>query len=169
MMVFMNRKTLYVLLLLGAVGCNSDNEKHDESLPKTEYPAVLITEATPQRVADLTIIIHALEAYKKDHRSYPVSDKSGRQWSGVYNGTLGNAEDWIGGLVPEYLVVLPRDPRGSDSPYPQYLYKSNGAHYKLISRNPTDCAEVKALYPNLIDPKRGCRAYGYWTPRAARW
>lgn len=168
-MDFFNRKFLYFVALLGVAGCNDLDDQVEESSPKTEYPPVLITEATPQRVIDLTTIIYALEAYKRDHRSYPLSVGSGRQWSGVNNGVVGNAEDWIGGLVPRYLHVLPRDPRGSDSSYPQYIYKSNGAHYKLISRNPSDCEKVKVLYPYLIDRKRGCRAYGYWTPKAAMW
>jgi hypothetical protein len=72
-------------------------------------------------------------------------------------------------LVPEYLEQLPRDPRGNDVPDQQYLYRSDGKDYKLISHSPEDYTFVRASRPELIDPVREGWAYGFWTEGAVGW
>lgn len=121
-------------------------------------------------VRDLLDIVYALERYKKDHRSYPISSAGTTGWDSVINRAGESRENWIKGLVPDYIEKLPRDPRLLDNSDQQYLYMSNGANYKLIAYNPSNCGAVKNSYPLLIDPKRrGCQAYGFWTKRASRW
>lgn len=52
-----------------------------------------------------------------------------------------NGGNWIPGLAPTYISVLPRDPRGGTSQIQPtcggwqaaYLYLSNGTNYKLLS------------------------------------
>lgn len=135
--------------------------------PKTVQPMPIIDSSTPQRVLDLVSLTIALEQYKIDHRSYPVSSNSGKGWDGLYTKYGESSENWIKGLTPNYIEVLPRDPRKNTSTSQQYLYRSNGANYKLLAFY--DCHEISNLYPEMIDPKRKCLAYGYWTPRASHW
>lgn len=120
-------------------------------------------------VRDLLEIVHALERYKADHWSYPISSAGTKGWDGIISDFGESREDWIRGLVPNYLDKLPRDPRMLDSGAQQYLYMSNGANYKLIVRRPSNCELVKLSYPSLVDPRRGCRAFGFWTDGAVRW
>jgi hypothetical protein len=135
-------------------------------IPVTQYPAPDIDQSTPQRVRDLVKIIYALERYKLDNRQYPISSAG---YDGIYTNHGVASQQWIAGLVPKYLDRLPSDPRNSSSGDEQYMYRSNGANYKLIAHNPDDCEKIKQLFPTLIDPSRDCWAYGFWTKNAARW
>lgn len=120
-------------------------------------------------VRDLLEIAYALERYKRDHWSYPISSAGTKAWDGIKSNFGESREDWIRGLVPHYLDKLPRDPRMLDNGIQQYLYMSDGANYKLIAFKPSNCHLVKSSYPSLIDPKRGCQAYGFWSEGAASW
>lgn len=148
-------------------GCEKKTRQvSDQVTPKTQYPAPEITESTPQRVRDLTAIIYALEKYKLDNRKYPISSNG---YDGLHTDYGRASEKWIEGLVPKYLDKLPSDPRKNESGNDQYIYRSNGANYKLIAHNPDDCEQVKKLFPNIVDPLRDCWAYGFWTKKAAYW
>jgi hypothetical protein len=56
-----------------------------------------------------------------------------------------------------------------DEPTEQYLYRSDGRDYKLVSHRPARCEIIRRMKPVLIDPVRGCNAVGYWTKGAADW
>jgi 2-polyprenyl-3-methyl-5-hydroxy-6-metoxy-1,4-benzoquinol methylase len=118
------------------------------------------------RIADLRTVCAALEAYRSKHNSYPLS-RGG--WDGLRTSWGLSSPEWIPGLVPRYLRTLPRDPRGDNDPEHQYLYRSDGTNYKLISHSPDDIPVVKALRPELIDPARENWAYGFWTDGAVLW
>jgi hypothetical protein len=127
-----------------------------------------------RRIAHLTDLRNALEAYRKDHQLYPETPASA--WLGLYNGWGGESSDWIPGLAPRYIAVLPRDPRRNADPFGQYLYRSDGADFKLLTLYPGyDCLQVTTARPDLADPLRGgkgpyrCHAFGYWSPGAAAW
>jgi|SRR5690554_2758053 len=137
--------------------------------PKTKQTVIDPEEARFSRVSDLGLIAYALEKYKIKYRVYPISSDGGQGWDGLYSDYGLSRVDWIEGLVPEFLPALPRDPRMLNYGSLHYLYRSNGAHYKLISHSPDDCNEVFKVYPQIIDPARHCWAYGYWTHQAARW
>lgn len=138
-------------------------------VPTTVQKIEPITSKTPQRVADLTKIAIALERYKHRYRRYPESSNSGRGWDGIFTKYGESKENWIDGLVPEFLDALPRDPRMHTSASAQYYYKSTGANYKLIAHNADDCEAIYRSHPYLIDHKRVCWAYGFWTPRGSEW
>ncbi len=121
---------------------------------------------TARRIADLRQLQLALELYYDSNNSYP---NSGGNWDGLYTCWGDSGPNWIAGLAPTYIPVLPRDPRNHTACGEQYIYNSNGADYKLISHSPEECSEVKAKYSNLIDPSRDCWAYGYWTSGAQTW
>ncbi len=81
-----------------------------------------------QRVANLRVLRDALTAYHIDNGSYPSS--SG--WQGTACGA-----NYVTGLTPNYIRVLPKDPTcgasncvGGSSK--DFLYNSNGTDYKLI-------------------------------------
>jgi hypothetical protein len=63
--------------------------------------------------------------------------------------------------------ALPRDPRLSTDPLFQYLYRSDGTDYKLISHG--TCEPFNVSHRWMIDPKRNCFAIGIWTPGAKAW
>ncbi|UUA71430.1 type II secretion system protein GspG [Cellvibrio sp. QJXJ] len=157
-----------ILFLISFISAceKGSNKTSDQIIPVTQYPAPEINESTPQRIRDLTEIIYALERYKLDNRQYPISSNG---YDGLYTDHGVASEQWIKGLVPKYLEKLPSDPRRTDSGNHQYIYRSNGANYKLITLNPNDCEQVKKLFPTLIDPLRDCWAYGFWTKNAALW
>lgn len=161
--------TFYVVLFTLA-GCEKRSPV-DPGIPKTMYPVVVVEDDTPQRVKDLSALTYALEKYKQDHQRYPISSNSGQGYDGLFvDEKYGESrEDWIPGLVPEYTDKLPRDPRNDSVIYHSYMYVSNGANYKLIAQRPDDCQEIKERYAQLIDPRRDCYSYGYWTPKAVNW
>jgi len=125
----------------------------------------LFPDISTRRLKDLKKIAEALELFYKKHGHYPVSEG----FDGLHTAWGKSGKDWIKGLVPNYLESLPRDPRKNDNPKKQYLYRSNGKDYKLIAHGVEDCSIVKSLHPELIDPKRDCWAYGYWTKEAEGW
>ncbi|MFH1611754.1 MAG: type II secretion system protein [bacterium] len=122
---------------------------------------------TTKRISDLKNLSLALELYyDNNNNTYPSSLGGAGVWDGLYSSWGDSTPDWIAGLAPTYVSVLPRDPRNHTNGSQQYIYRSDGNNYKLISHSPEDCAGVKAKYPNLIDPARDCWAYGYWSSGA---
>jgi len=119
-----------------------------------------------QRKDDLLQIKNALEAYRKANGKYPVSvgfDGLNSQWGN-------DSEEWISGLAPKYIPALPRDPALSEKSIPQYIYRSDGINYKLLAHgNTLSCELVARLDPELLDPLRNCRGFGYWTDGARAW
>lgn len=161
---------LFIIAFFGGllVSCESGSETN-VIVPKTTIAPIFPQDFKSQALQDLYSLTYALEQYKIKYREYPISSSSGTGWDGLYSDYGDSREDWIEGISPEFLPVLPRDPRENQIPNQQYLYKSNGAHYKLISHSPENCKEIQKNYPQLIDPRRNCWAYGYWTHKAFRW
>lgn len=117
------------------------------------------------RIQDLKKIKKALNLYYIKNNAYPKS----KEFDGFYSKWGKSGEFWIDGLVPNYLSSLPRDPRKSKNKEKQYLYKSDGKDYKLIAHSTEDCTKVKIINSTLIDPKRDCWSYGFWTKHAKYW
>lgn len=119
-----------------------------------------------QRVQDLTEIRDALEKYRQVKGSYPLS----QGFDGLYSIWGRSASDWIPGLAPTFIKKLPRDPELSEEKTPQYIYRSNGAGYKLLAHGANaSCQIASRLNPELIDPLRKCFAFGYWSEGAQGW
>ena len=136
----------------------------ETAAPVVEEPAApaQLTEFE-QRVADLLVIKSALEAYHADNGSYPDTQEA---WASVAHR---KANNWLPELVPTYLPVVPQDPGKSwNSEDAQYLYKSNGAGFKLIAHKSGDCDQLTDTSGVTKDPQRSnvqkCWAYGAWTP-----
>lgn len=177
LIIFRNAKFILTLLGFSFLMSSCDNKISSKSskdmieriIPSTVQPVEPITAFTPLRISHLTQLVIALEKYKQDHHQYPISSDYLREWDRLFNEAGDMNAAWINGLVPEYLPVLPRDPRENNIYNHQYAYKSNGAHYKLLSLYPDDCSFIKIKAPYFIDPKRDCLVYGFWTHGAADW
>lgn len=162
-------------LLLLACSKDGDIEPQEVVIPKTIQGIDANVISKYPRLADLANIAIALEKYKQDHRSYPLSSGSDtewfkKNWDSAIDDSGELKSEWINGLAPKYLPYLPVDPRRDGLQWHQYIYKSDGANYKLVVLNPEDCFAVKQEAPDFIDLRRGeCKSYGFWTPRAVRW
>ncbi len=76
-----------------------------------------VSARTARRIADLYQIRFALELYYENNNSYP---NSGGNWDG-YHSCWGDSllDNWIPGLAPNYISVLPHDPSNSTTACPQ--------------------------------------------------
>jgi len=83
----------------------------------------------PVRRAELVQLQRALELYYDSNGGYP---SSGNVYRGAvtFGGYGTGATGYIPGLVPNYISVLPLDPKGTPD---GYLYDSDGTNYKLLS------------------------------------
>jgi hypothetical protein len=117
------------------------------------------------RMDDFNTIRAALEAYRRDHLSFPMANTGSTSLGS--NGT--SNKKWIIGLVPQYLRTIPTDPLDSRMPNIQYLYLSDGTDYKIIAHGAEDAPFVVRAFPELADPARPAYAYGVWTPGAKKW
>lgn len=159
-----------VLFILEQYSYINLRSKSEEIIPKVaQQPLSEIPSDITIEVSDLLKVVYALERYKLDHWSYPISSSGGVGWDGILSGHPDNTEDWIKGLAPEYIDSLPQNPRMLVDGTRQYKYRSNGVHYKLIVYRTDNCQLIKNSYPSLVDPLRDCFSYGFWTEGAARW
>ncbi len=119
-----------------------------------------------QRKRDLAQVNAALQAYHQRYGSYPVSEGL----DGINSAWGKNSDVWISGLVPDFIPELPRDPAQSPDNIPQYLYQSDGKDYKLIAHGTLpSCTYAARTNPELVDPRRNCWAFGYWSDGARTW
>jgi len=84
-----------------------------------------------RRISDLRQVKTALEFYFDDNGTYPLSAAGSGNWGG-HCPSFGDHDEYIVGLAPDYIPVLPHDPK-FDSGYQCYVYKSNGTDYMLIT------------------------------------
>lgn len=112
-----------------------------------------------KRVADLKSIQTALEMYYEKHKAYPSTIPVGQtvaiSWGtcSAYgsHGTSGDT-GWIPGLAPEFIPVLPSDPKskGNDG---CYIYVSDGMDFKLKAHKTMEtCANNSSGTPDCNDP-----------------
>ncbi|MFA6493118.1 MAG: type II secretion system protein [Patescibacteria group bacterium] len=135
-----------------------------------------------KRIANLKAIQGSLEQYYNQKGSYP---KTATSWNGnrfnggiagcrsyVYSGvdygqgwcgitsTFGSKIDWIPGLSPTYISVLPSDPKtvdfGGGGGIGGYVYASDGNDYLLMAYGTMEtlCGDASTL--NVPDPHATC-------------
>ena len=115
--------------------------------------------------SDIRALQGALARYHDAHGKYPRSVG----FDGLFTKYGAASEDWIAGLAPEFIPRLPRDPRRTENPVEQYLYRSDGRDYKLIAHRPVSCAAFREAHREMVDPRRDCWAIGVWTPGGREW
>src|SRR5690606_9441004 len=161
---------LCFLFVLEHSGYLSLHRRGGEVIPRVvQQPLSEINPNISIEVGDLLEVAYALERYRLDNLSYPVSSSNGKQWDGYFSSYGESREDWIRGLAPKYIDKLPRDPRMLSDGTRQSIYSSDGVAYKLIVHHADNCDAIKAAYPSLVDPVRDCFAYGFWSEKFARW
>jgi len=144
----------------------TQNLPSDTTFNLYQQPTEILLAQNP-RLADLYVIVEALNKYKNDHHQYPISMDKGNRWSSIYLTEGEIKKDWIKGLVPKYIPQLPVDARQSHNKLEQYAYQSDGANYKLVSFYPPDCAAVYEALPKMVVTEGNkCLGYGFWTKRA---
>lgn len=169
---FFTRIMSFCLISVLILACAKEENDADDPIFAEVNPTVVqrvepINAFTPEHVANLTKIVIAIEKYKRKNHSYPISSASTKSWDRISTGKDDLDSEWLNVLVPEYIDSIPT--MTSDRSTPEYVYKSNGAHYKLLVLKPSDCKLVRLRKPDLVDPRRGCAAYGFWTSQATRW
>lgn len=116
------------------------------------------------RKSDLKQLQIALELYFENNNGYPSTNSV---WYSSESGDISpdNGGNYIPGLAPTYISVLPRDPRGGASQIvppcsgwkASYHYRSDGTNYKLLSH----CAPENPWTSSspFYDPQRSSWAW----------
>ncbi|MEZ4195181.1 MAG: prepilin-type N-terminal cleavage/methylation domain-containing protein [Candidatus Paceibacterota bacterium] len=105
-----------------------------------------------KRQTDLKMLQAAIETYKKDHGRYPAGCNGANNWSGqldtTYACTDGSRGEYIIGLAPTYIPVLPKDVKlnGANS---GYVYRTNaeGTVYKLKAQRTVEADTITHTHP----------------------
>ncbi len=127
-----------VSLLAGAIAINSadsNKQARDE-----------------KRQADLRMLQSALEMYKNKNGVYPEGCNAVGGWSGQSGSgyDCGSGTEYIAGLAPEFIPVLPKDPKlNSGVANSGYIYtvNSNRTIYKLMALNTVESHNVTYSHP----------------------
>lgn len=87
------------------------------------------------RMTDLKSLQLAIETYKAQNGQYPASGCSGGTdfvGPGPGTGVFKSCDTYIVGLTPDFISVLPKDPRSESDTNKGFYYSSNGTSYKLM-------------------------------------
>lgn len=127
-----------------------------------------------KRQSDLTMLKNAVEQYKLSYGRYPAGCNGANNWSGEF-GSPSNAcpsgnPQYIVGLAPEFIPVLPRDPRrtGTGEGY-AYVTNAAGTVYKIIAMGTVEGVPVTDSHPfkscdviyNPTNPNNDIKVDGY--------
>lgn len=157
--VLRKKQLLWALLVIVIIACVIKTRAYyHEKLLATMTPD------TAQRISDLRNLEKALTEYKKVNGRYPATNGG---WNGLYTDWGESSENWIPGLVPNFIDKLPRDPRNNQRGDQQYLYWSDGGNFKLLAHEAPDANLVGKLFPEMYDKRRPGHAIGVWTSGAA--
>lgn len=110
--------------------------------------------------SDLVKINDAITLYNSENGRYPLGNGTGA--SGCVSGT-GN---FITGLQPGYISKMPDVPAyNGGANYYAYCWNGNGAEYKLVRLVQSGTVpSVEQSSDVAMDPNRGWRGWGYWSP-----
>ena len=107
-----------------------------------------------KRQADLRALQSAIEMYKNKYGRYPAGCNSVGSWSGQPGSgyDCGSGTEYIVGLAPEFIPVLPKDPKlNSSVANSGYMYmvndNDNGTVYKLMAMNTVESEIVTYSHP----------------------
>lgn len=98
-----------------------------------------------KRKADLRTMQSAIELYKNENGRYPEGCNGPMVWSGEANTNFAcsSGNQYIVGLAPKYIPVLPKDPKTGSGDY-GYVYLTNdeGTVYKLVARKSVESEQL---------------------------
>ncbi len=103
------------------------------------------------RQAELKELQLAIEAYRAQYGRYPAMGcgvTSGAVGPGPFSGpwATGGCEEYIVGLVPDFIEALPKDPIYEYETDKGYFYISTGAYYKVVNH-----ISVESLFVTTYD------------------
>lgn len=115
-----------------------------------------------KRRADIISVQAPLEVYY-DAQIPKIYPNTSSAWWGTCSGygshDITGSSGWIPNLAPTYIKRLPSDPNPAD-PNRCYLYRSDGANYKVLSYEPqNDGAVLNDPKDILYDPIRPTSAW----------
>lgn len=130
-----------------------------------------------RRIADIKQIAIALELYYDVNLQYPQPSQGWNNWSG-HCPNYGDNDNYISGLAPTYIPVLPRDPLYDDTTR-CYLYRSEsgGQNYMIMTHDimETICGgdpsnSCNPSYIQALDRPSSIQAsIAVYTPGARNW
>jgi prepilin-type N-terminal cleavage/methylation domain-containing protein len=138
----------------------------------SSYTSTTRTARDAKRRADLHALAVALQVYYSENGAYPTT---GGVWTGEQSAYGSHTTDYVPGLAPNYLDKLPNDPRVgvtyapcNNSTRVGYLYRSNGADYKLLAYcSPEGTMNLPS--DSFYDPIRASYAWQISSPGGANW
>ncbi len=103
-----------------------------------------------KRQADLALLQNAIELYKSKYGQYPAACKGPDAWSGQQGTDFacsGGNNQYIAGLAPEFIPVLPQDKKlnGTNSGY-IYRVNTNRTVYKVKAHRTVESETVTHLH-----------------------
>jgi prepilin-type N-terminal cleavage/methylation domain-containing protein len=112
-----------------------------------------------RRAADIKQLQIAIEAYKDAYGVYPTPGCGNTDvWMGpgthsLYNGDP--CDEYIDGLVPEFIAALPLDPVDEYEDSMGFIYQSDGTDYKVLV-NTVESKFIESYEDNLARCPRSC-------------
>ncbi|MFT7644809.1 MAG: prepilin-type N-terminal cleavage/methylation domain-containing protein [Candidatus Paceibacteria bacterium] len=110
-----------------------------------------------QRRADLRILQSAVELYKNENGRYPAGCNDPSDWNGEtgdWSGQIGSPgacipanSQYIIGLAPKYIPVLPTDPKLNGGSGYMYTVDAEGMVYKIIAEDTVESENVDYSHP----------------------
>lgn len=117
-----------------------------------------------QRQADLRALQSAIETYKNREGHYPAGCNTAGNWSGQVGSGFacpGGSTQYITDLAPEYISVLPVDPKvgtaagGSGYGY-MYVTNAEGTVYKIMAMNSVEADTSLSTLEGYKNPFKSC-------------
>lgn len=106
------------------------------------YSKVQSTARDAKRKQDLRSISVALELYRQKNGYYPAT---GGDWAGSRTDSSKTPQPWINGVDSNYITVVPKDPKGSDSD-PLSSETNHGYFYWAGTSNAGNCPGNNLFY-----------------------
>ncbi len=122
------------------------------------YAGIQEKTANTKIMSDLKAMQKLIESYKSIHGVYP---DGGVGWNYSHN----NPNGFIPGVAAQFNTDLPRLTKGAISINNCYIYKSDGANYKLmrLGQPAIPTTERNGVPDNMKDGYAGSDRYGYWS------
>lgn len=135
------------------------------------------------RLQNLREVRTALEVYRNERGAYPITgpDPTDVDWSSAscpgwtIVGDTSGADGWVPGLAPQYIKVLPLDPKPIINPVGAsycYVYISDGVDYMLMAYRTVEThtqATNPAPRPSYSQGVNYQNSFAFYTPGARTW
>lgn len=176
MIAKLNKTSVILSLFFSLLSCEKNHsfiekcpEKTTKIEPRTYQPIMDKSIEDAPSLIMLKQFAIGLEKFKQKYNYYPISGNSGKDWDKPRMDSITKEIIWINGLTPEFIEKY-SDLLTTLENKDAYIYKSNGAHYKLVVINPSDCLTVIKYFPHFFEYSVGktCN-YGIWTFKARHW